>query len=131
MVNLSIMKRKSENTVINSDNRSSNIYPSISRIERVLGKDVSDEPIDFRALRHDIRQLEKETIRRRQEIEISRPVVGDVWPELKTTTGPYTSGRNSTMSQSLAYRSLRSLTPDDVDDDSTSFHESFEKAKSG
>ena len=39
------MKRNSKNTVINSDNRSSNIYPSISRIERVLGKDVSDEPI--------------------------------------------------------------------------------------
>ena len=105
------------------DKRSPNIYPSVSRIERVLGKDVSDEPIDFRALRQDIRQLEKETIRRRQEI--SKPGV-DMWSSQNKVGSGISSGFNSGMSPALAYRSLRSLTPDDGDD-STSFHESFEK----
>lgn len=104
------------------EKRSSNIYPSMSRIEKVLGKDVSDEPVDFRALRQDIRQLEKETIRRRQEIV--RPNGGEIWAELKG--GVLSSGGDSVLSPAPAYRSLRSLTPDDADD-STSFHESFEK----
>lgn len=107
------------------DKRSVNIYPSMSRIEKVLGKDVSDEPIDFRALRQDIRQLERETIRRRQEI-VRPNGGGEVWAELKG--GILSSGRESALSPApaLGYRSLRSLTPEDGDD-STSFHESFEK----
>ena len=105
------------------EKRSSNIYPSMSRIEKVLGKDVSDEPVDFRALRQDIRQLEKETIRRRQEI-VRPNNGGEIWAELKG--GVLSSGGDSVLSPAPAYRSLRSLTPDDADD-STSFHESFEK----
>ena len=97
--------------------------PSLSRIEKVLGKDVSDEPIDFRALRQDIRQLEKETIRRRQEIVRPTPNGGqEIWAELKS--GVLSSGGDSVLSPAPAYRSLRSLTPEDADD---SFHETFEK----
>ena len=98
--------------------------PSLSRIEKVLGKDVSDEPIDFRALRQDIRQLEKETIRRRQEIVRPAPNGGqEIWAELKSS-GVLSSGGDSVLSPAPAYRSLRSLTPEDADD---SFHETFEK----
>ena len=116
----------------NSDGVSSgSSLPSMSRIEKVLGKDMSDEPIDFRALRQDIRQLEKETIRRRQEIvrsqgdcqEIVRPNgASESWAEVKS--GGLSSGGDSGLSPAPAYRSLRSLTPEDADD---SFHESFEK----
>ena len=107
------------------DKRSSGAsIPSLSRIEKVLGKDVSDEPIDFRALRQDIRQLEKETIRRRQEIVRPTPNGGgqEIWAELKS--GVLSSGGDSVLSPAPAYRSLRSLTPEDADD---SFHETFEK----
>jgi len=107
----------------NSDRDKSPIYPSMSRIEKVLSNDISDDPIDFSALRKDIRQLEKDTIRRRQEF--IKPKEGEVWTDFKS--GLLSSGGDSAISPTTAaYRSLRSLTPEEADE-STSFHESFEK----
>ena len=92
------------------------VYPSMSQLERIIAK----ESAEFKA-KYESKQTEKiETIKRRQEVvrEIGR---GGVWAELK--------GRTSSCGDSAlspAYRSVRSLTPEEADD-STSFHESFEK----
>ena len=94
----------------------------MARIEKVLGDDVGDDPIDFAALRNDIRQLEKDTIRRRQEFV--KPKSNEIWADLKA--GALSSGGDSLVSPAPAYTSVRSLTPEDADE-STSFHESFEK----
>jgi len=91
-------------------------YPTMSQLEKIIAK----ESAEFKA-KYESKQTEKiETIKRRGEVvrEIGR---SNVWAELK--------GRTSSCGDSAlspAYRSVRSLTPDEADD-STSFHESFEK----
>ena len=92
------------------------VYPTMSQLEKIIAK----ESAEFKA-KYESKQSEKiETIKRRQEVvrEIGRTTV---WAELK--------GRTSSCGDSAlspAYRSVRSLTPEEADD-STSFHESFEK----
>lgn len=91
-------------------------YPTMSQLEKIIAK----ESAEFKA-KYESKQSEKiETIKRRQEVvrEMGRTTV---WAELK--------GRTSSCGDSAlspAYRSVRSLTPEEADD-STSFHESFEK----
>ena len=91
-------------------------YPTMSQLEKIIAK----ESAEFKA-KYESKQSEKiETIKRRQEVvrEMGR---ASVWAELK--------GRTSSCGDSAlspAYRSVRSLTPEEADD-STSFHESFEK----
>ena len=94
----------------------STTYPTMSQLEKIIAK----ESAEFKA-KYESKQTEKiETIKRRQEVvrEMGRT---SVWAELK--------GRTSSCGDSAlspAYRSVRSLTPEEADD-STSFHESFEK----
>ena len=120
-----LRKNKQEtlkNSSVEKERRSNTVFPSMARIEKVLGNDDGDDPIDFAALRNDIRQLEKDTIRRRKEFV--KPKNNEIWTDFKPTT--LSSGGDSLVSPAPAYTSLRSLTPEDADE-STSFHESFEK----
>ena len=94
------------------ESRGQTVYPTMSQLEKIIAK----ESAEFKA-KYESKQTEKiETIKRRQEV-----TRGEVWAELKAGTS---SCAGSALSP--AYRSLRSLTPEDADD-STSFHESFEK----
>ena len=92
-------------------------YPTMSQLEKIIAK----ESAEFKA-KYESKQSEKiETIKRRQEVvrEMGR---ASVWAEMKGRTS--SSCGDSALSP--AYRSVRSLTPEEADD-STSFHESFEK----
>ena len=92
-------------------------YPTMSQLEKIIAK----ESAEFKA-KYESKQSEKiETIKRRQEVvrEMGRT---SVWAEMKGRTS--SSCGDSALSP--AYRSVRSLTPEEADD-STSFHESFEK----
>ena len=101
------------------DSRSTSVsaYPTMSTMSQ-LEKIIAKESAEFKA-KYENKQSEKmETIKRRQETART----GEVWAEVK--------GRTSSFGDSAispAYRSLRSLTPEEDPDDSTSFHESFEK----
>ena len=97
-----------------SRSQSVSVYPTMSQLEKIIAK----ESAEFKA-KYENKQSEKiETIKRRQDTART----GEVWAELKGRTSSFADSAISP-----AYRSLRSLTPEEDADDSTSFHESFEK----